>query len=98
MTQQSQQYLDKKDADRIRIFFEGDNWAIDAANDDNYTQEIWTNHSGVPLTEEMAIRYAPDFARAIGKPELANEVYVESGCGQWHRIIYPNQTKSRQVS
>lgn len=89
--------IDPAEAILIRVFEEGDHWATDASNGLDgdtlkYTDNIWTHFDDKPLTKTAAIEHARDFAREIGRNDLADAVYVEDEDGpeQWVRHRYGN--------
>ncbi len=72
-------YIDPKEATRIRIFEEGDHWAIDAANEENdCTEKVWTHYNDEPLTRETAIKVVNEFAQEIDRLDLSNNIYIEN--------------------
>jgi hypothetical protein len=65
------QNIEPENATHIRIFNEGDEWFIDAADDlGNYTSNCWTHYLEDLLTRELANKIAHEFAKEIGCPNL----------------------------
>lgn len=65
------QNIEPENATHIRIFNEGDEWFIDAADDlGNYTSNCWTHYLEDLLTRELANKVAHEFAEEIGCPDL----------------------------
>lgn len=80
----SDDYLPASEATTIRVFDEGEHWAIDAANENgtNYTAFVWTRYNDVPFTRDEAINRVGEFADYIGRPDLRERVIVEEK-GRW---------------
>ncbi len=70
-------YISPEEATHIRVFEDFDGYALDAADDKgNYTEVIWTHYDNQLLTREKAIAVAGEFAKEIGRPDLALKVSV----------------------
>jgi hypothetical protein len=73
----SNNYLPVEKATTIRVFQEGDNWVIDAINEEgDYIEEVWTDWNNLPLDKETAILHADDFAQHIGRKDLVGKLEV----------------------
>lgn len=79
-------YIPMSEANRVRIFPEGDGYAIDAANDFGYTEEVWNQFNEDEFeTVYDAIRVIPEFLNDHGLP-TDFPVVVQIDGNEWKSV------------
>lgn len=86
----SSDYISNDEATYIRISDGHEGYELDAASwDHGYTEACWTHYNGEPMSRRKAIASASEFAREIGRPDLANKIYVweQVKPNAWSRVL-----------
>lgn len=74
----SDDYIPPSQCTKVRVFHNGWEWEIDAADEQGSCTEVtWTHYNDLPMTREVAIQSVPDFCKEIGRPDLIDRVEIE---------------------
>lgn len=83
-------YISNDEATYLRVSEGYEGYELDAVNWDNVcTETCWTHYSGIPMSRRKAFAAASEFAREIGRPDLANKIYVweQVKPNTWSRVL-----------
>jgi hypothetical protein len=76
---QSHEYLEGTPT-KVRIFQEGDHWAMDGSDGTDYTEVVWDSFDGEYISStDQALSLVSSFCREQGWPELPAEILDNDG-------------------